>query len=118
MKMVPRPRPTEPTMKANPIVMPAICGTVRRKPKCRPDASSMMLCGPGVKNITVANMTKAISSECDMVPSRDRWHGSSTFRQQHHRDAADYGDHSGQPQRPKCFAERDALLRGTDALYQ
>jgi hypothetical protein len=26
----------------------------------------MMLFGPGVKNITVANMTKAIKSECDM----------------------------------------------------
>jgi hypothetical protein len=27
-----------------------------------------MLFGPGVKNITVANMTKAIRSECDMGP--------------------------------------------------
>jgi hypothetical protein len=33
-----------------------------------PDDSSMMLFGPGVKNITVANMTKAIRSECDMGP--------------------------------------------------
>ena len=31
----------------------------------------MMLFGPGVKNITVANMTKAIRSECDMAASRD-----------------------------------------------
>ena len=30
-----------------------------------PDDSSMMLFGPGVKNITVANITKAISSDCD-----------------------------------------------------
>jgi hypothetical protein len=31
------------------------------------------LFGPGVKNITVANMTKAIKSECDMGASRDLW---------------------------------------------
>src|ERR1700682_3577446 len=118
MKMVPRPRPTAPTMKANPIVMPAICGSVRRKPKFRPDASSMMLFGPGVKNITVANITKAISSECDMAGSRNLRQGSWMLRQQHHRDAADHGDHSGQPQRPKGFAERYACVRGTDERHQ
>jgi hypothetical protein len=32
----------------------------------------MMLFGPGVKNITVANITKAIRSECDMAASRTR----------------------------------------------
>jgi len=39
--------------------MPAICGKVRRKPKVSPDDSTMMLFGPGVKNITMANTTKA-----------------------------------------------------------
>ena len=46
---------------------------VGRNPYVSPEDSSMMLFGPGVKNITVANSTKAIRSECDMVPSRDLW---------------------------------------------
>src|ERR1700704_4146199 len=67
MKIVPRPTPTAPTMKAKPRVMPAICGTVRRKPWVSPDDNSMMLFGPGVKNITAANIIKVIKSGCDMT---------------------------------------------------
>ena len=32
VKMAPKPKPTAPTMNANPKVMPRICGIVRRKP--------------------------------------------------------------------------------------
>ena len=66
MKIVPRPRPTAAIMKAKPSVMPAICGSVRRKPWVSPEDSSMTLFGPGVKNITTANITKAIRSGCDI----------------------------------------------------
>src|SRR6266702_8013752 len=105
MKMVPKPRPTAPIMKAKPIVMPATCGNVRRKPKVSPEDSSMTLLGPGVKNITAANTTKAIKSGCDMLPSGDFGQGLRPFRQQHDRDAADDDDHSGKPQRPEPLAE-------------
>src|SRR6202790_4054697 len=71
MKIVPRPRPTAAIMKAMPKVMPAICGRVRRKPCVSPEDSSMTLFGPGVKNITAANRTKAIRSGCDMGHSGD-----------------------------------------------
>ena len=43
------------TMPACPMVMPAMCGRVRRTPKFAPDASSIMLFGPGVK---IATRTK------------------------------------------------------------
>src|SRR2546430_13272826 len=123
MKTVPSPSPTAPTMKAKPTVIPAICGTVRRNPYVSPDDSSMMLFGPGVKNITTAKITKAKRSECDMAASRDLGQvllrqSLRPLRQQHDGDAADHGDHAGQPQRPKGFAENDAGSRGADERHQ
>src|SRR3954447_14551804 len=121
MKTVPRPRPTAPTMKAKPKVMPAICGKVGRRPWVSPDDSSMMLFGPGVKNITVANTTKATSSGCDMgislLSGRGR-HGRRPLRQQHDGDAADHGNHAGQPQRPEPLAEGDAGCGGAHERHQ
>src|SRR3954447_13436217 len=108
MKMVPSPRPTAPIMKAKPTVIPMMCGMVGRKPCVSPDDSSMMLFGPGVKNITVANMTKAMKSGCDIWHSGELWQDLRPLRQQHDGDAADHGDHAGQPQRPKSFAEHHA----------
>src|SRR6266849_8088282 len=128
MKMVPSPRPTTPIMKAKPNVIPAMCGRVGRKPYVSPDDSSMMLFGPGVKNITVANTTKATKSDCDMLHSGDLWqdllrqdllrHDLRPLRQQHDRDAADHGDHPGQAQRSKGFAEYDARCPGADERHQ
>ena len=37
-----------------PKLIPSICGTVRRKPKFAPLASSIMLFGPGVTEVTKA----------------------------------------------------------------
>src|ERR1700746_662443 len=123
MKMVPNPSPTAPTMKAKPIAIPAICGTVRRKPEGKPDDSTMMLFGPGVKNITVANTTKAMRSGCDIGHSGDLRQGLFRYglwplRQHHDGDAADHGDHPDQPQRTKGFAEHDARRRGADERHQ
>src|SRR6202051_3587788 len=118
MKTVPSPRPTAATMKATPRVMPAICGSVRRKPCVNPDDSSMTLFGPGVKNITAANTTKAMKSGCDMLHSGDLRQGLPPLRQQHHRDAADDDDHSGKPQRPKPLAENKCRRRGADERHQ
>src|ERR1700720_713021 len=118
MKTVPSPRPTAATMKATPRMMPATCGNVRRKPKVSPDDSSMMLFGPGVKNITAANTTKAMKSGCDMVHSGDLRQDLRRLRQQHDRDAADDDSHSGKPQRPEGFAEYDARCAGADERHQ
>src|SRR5512141_853886 len=117
-KMVPRPRPTAATMKATPKVTPAICGSVRRKPWVSPEDSSMTLFGPGVKNITTANITKAIRSDCDIMASGDLGQHGRPFRQQHDGDAADHGDHPGQPQRSKGLAEHHARRRGADERHQ
>ena len=59
-------------MKAKPNVIPIYAGSWAEA-EVSPDDNSMVLFGPGVKNITVANSTKAISSECDMGASRDLW---------------------------------------------
>src|SRR6476660_139819 len=116
--MVPKPRPTAPTIKAKPIVTPATCGNVRRNPKVSPEDSSMTLFGPGVKNITAANTTKAMKSGCDMLHSGDLRQGLGPLRQQHHRDAADDDDHSGKPQRPEPLAEHNGRRRGADERHQ
>ena len=42
-----------------PTVIPIMCGTVRRKPKLTPEASSIVLFGPGVIDITSANVIAA-----------------------------------------------------------
>src|ERR1700737_1885333 len=118
MKIVPRPRPTAAIMKAMPKVMPAICGRVRRKPCVSPEDSSMTLFGPGVKNITTANKTKAIRSDCDMWHSCDLGQDLLSLRQQHDGDAAHHDDHSGKPQWPEPLAENDSRCRGADERHQ
>ncbi|MNU05283.1 hypothetical protein D3C72_2500210 [compost metagenome] len=52
--------------------MPSACGMVRRTPKFTPDASSMVLLGPGVMEETKANSMKAVSrlSEVSMAGIR------------------------------------------------
>ena len=42
-----------------PTVTPAMCGTVRPKPKFTPEAASMTLFGPGVNAIANAKVTSA-----------------------------------------------------------
>src|SRR5579871_5633947 len=42
--------------------MPNTCGSVRRKPKLTPDASSIVLFGPGVIEVTSANRMPAGSA--------------------------------------------------------
>lgn len=54
-----KPTPTRNTINACPIATPAICGTVRRNPKFTPDASNKTLLGPGVTDVTKANVIKA-----------------------------------------------------------
>lgn len=44
-----------------PRLMPSMCGTLRRTPKFTPEASSIMLLGPGVTEVTKAKSTKASS---------------------------------------------------------
>src|SRR3981081_4548631 len=118
MKTAPRPTPTAPTMKANPIVIPAICGMERRKPWVSPDDSNMMLFGPGVKNITTANKTNAMRSDCDMLYSGYLGNGLRRFRQQQDRDAEYHDDHAEQPQRSKGLAEHHARCAGADERHQ
>ena len=77
-----------------------------------------MLFGPGVKNITVANKTKAIRSECDMGASCDLRDDLRPLRQQHDGDAANDRDHSDQPQRSKGFAEHHARRGRADERHQ
>src|ERR1700688_2947120 len=114
MKMVPRPRPTAAIMKAKPRVIPAICGSVGRKPCVSPEDSSMTLFGPGVKNITTANITKAIRSGCDIMTSRDLRQDLRPLRQKHDRNPAHHDQHPGQPQRPEPFAEHKRRGGGAD----
>ena len=52
-----------------PRLMPNMCGRVRRKPKFTPDASSIMLLGPGVAEETKAKSMKAESSSTVMRAS-------------------------------------------------
>ena len=49
-------------MTVQPQVMPSICGSVRRNPKLTPEASSMVLLGPGVIDITSAKVMAAESA--------------------------------------------------------
>ena len=53
MTAAPRPSPTSTSIVVKPKPMPSMCGMVRRNPKFTPDASNIMLLGPGV--IEVAN---------------------------------------------------------------
>src|SRR5207237_5548195 len=116
--MAPRPKPTAATMNENPVATPAICGSERRKPYVRPDDSSMMLFGPGVKNITRANMRKAMKSGCDIWRSGDVRQDLRPLRQQHDGGAADHSDHYGQPQRSEGLAKHDARCRRADDRAQ
>jgi hypothetical protein len=50
------------TITPRPTLIPRMCSTVRRKPKFAPEASSIMLLGPGVPAVAKANRTKASSS--------------------------------------------------------
>jgi len=45
-----------------PRLMPERCGSVRRKPKFTPEASSIVLLGPGVMLVTSANRMPAGSA--------------------------------------------------------
>ncbi|MNP35017.1 hypothetical protein D3C76_1283300 [compost metagenome] len=67
----PRPKPTATTSTMKPTLMPKAWGIERRKPKLTPDASNMVLLGPGVIDETKANKAKAInrSTECSMAKS-------------------------------------------------
>src|SRR5690606_14749345 len=65
------PMPTMAIMKAKPSEMPSICGMLRRKPKLRPEASTMALLGPGVMAITKANTTSANRRSSDMAPPKE-----------------------------------------------
>src|SRR3990167_8902507 len=47
--------------------MPNICGRLRRRPKFTPLASSIILFGPGVTEVTKAKAIKAISSSAVMA---------------------------------------------------
>ena len=80
----------------------------------------MMLFGPGVKNITAAKTTKAMRSDCDMfTPHAIFGNGLRPLRQQHDGDAADHGDHAGQPQRsevsPNTMLDAAAPTNGTSS---
>ena len=59
MKISFSPRPTAITITMKPELMPMMCGIERRKPKFTPEASIMMLFGPGVTEVTKANSEKA-----------------------------------------------------------
>ncbi|MNG20302.1 hypothetical protein D3C84_1045450 [compost metagenome] len=60
MNTSPRPKPTASTMTMKPTLMPKACGIERRTPKFTPEASNMVLLGPGVIEDTKANSTKAV----------------------------------------------------------
>ncbi|MCY1309898.1 hypothetical protein D9M70_600390 [compost metagenome] len=49
------PRPTARTITVKPMVTPSMCARVLLKPKFTPDASSIVLFGPGVMAPTKAN---------------------------------------------------------------
>ena len=78
----------------------------------------MMLFGPGVKNITTANMTKAMKSGCDMLPQAIFGRACARFDSSMIGDAADHGDHPGEPQRPEPLAEHNARRGGADERHQ
>src|SRR5689334_6010847 len=118
MKIAPKPRPTAPIMKAKPIVTPAMCGSVGRKPCVSPDESSITLFGPGVKNMTVANTTNANRSDCDMTASRDLWQDLRPFREQHDRYSAHDDEHAREPQWPEPLPEHDTGGGGADERHQ
>ncbi|MOA23714.1 hypothetical protein D3C78_1443530 [compost metagenome] len=52
-------------MTMKPTLMPMACGIERRTPKFTPEASSMVLFGPGVMEDTKANSTKAVSRSAE-----------------------------------------------------
>lgn len=62
VKADPRPKPTTVSMKIMPTQMPNRCGTVRRNPKFTPEASSMVLFGPGVIDDTSTKAQNAINT--------------------------------------------------------
>ncbi|MNN56571.1 hypothetical protein D3C81_1715110 [compost metagenome] len=61
----PRPRPTASTITMKPTLIPMAWGMERRTPKLTPEASSMVLLGPGVMEETKANSTKAVSRSAE-----------------------------------------------------
>src|SRR4051812_11651517 len=61
----PIPSPTTTSIDVKPKPMPSMCGIVRRNPKFTPDASSIMLLGPGV--IDVANAKADSASRASPV---------------------------------------------------
>ncbi len=61
----PSPSPTTTSIDVKPKPMPSMCGIVRRNPKFTPDASSIMLFGPGV--IEVANAKTDSASRASPV---------------------------------------------------
>ena len=58
----PRPKAAMATNRVKPIITPAMCGQVARKPKLALEAASRRLLGPGVKAATVAKSDSEISS--------------------------------------------------------
>ena len=55
---------------SKPVLMPTICGTVRRTPKFTPEMASMMLFGPGVIELTNVNENSAANMDAGRkVPS-------------------------------------------------
>lgn len=55
------PSPIASTIAPNPSVTPRRCGSVRRKPKLAPEASNIMLLGPGVIDDTKQNVASAMT---------------------------------------------------------
>ncbi len=49
------------------MLMPSMCGRARRTPKFTPEASSIMLLGPGVMEVTKAKPRKAARSSRGMA---------------------------------------------------
>jgi hypothetical protein len=54
------------SMKPYPRAMPNMWGTVRRKPKWTPEARTMALFGPGVTQVMIAKIAKAVSVSIDL----------------------------------------------------
>ncbi|MNU11550.1 hypothetical protein D3C72_2594990 [compost metagenome] len=52
-------------MTMKPTLMPKACGIERRTPKFTPEASNMVLLGPGVIEDTKANSTKAVNKSAE-----------------------------------------------------
>ena len=63
-------------MKVKPRFTPSRCGTLRRKPKFRPDEASITLLGPGVMELTSANMARGPSKDRDIRGTSAQLEGS------------------------------------------